>query len=173
MAEALGKAARHTCASLRSEFGPKRYTKLGPVVIHFAESIMSPLLVGLRKVRRAPALSRSALLCALFVALALGPALAQSDQSTVGVSTGDEFRRQLEDFKKTAPDLNAKIENSAKTIDELTDARKAREEIEQLRGVIAELLGRVSDNGELGKLGAKALTQFRAKLQSLAQDMRF
>jgi hypothetical protein len=35
------------------------------------------------------------------------------------------------------------------------------------------LLGRVSDNGELGKLGAKALTQFRAKLQSLAQDMRF
>jgi len=107
------------------------------------------------------------------VALALGAALAQSNQGTVGVSTGDEFRRQLEDFKQVAPDLNTKIENSAKTIDELTDARKAREEIEQLRGVIAELLGRVSDNGELGRLGAKALTQFREKLQSLSQDLRF
>src|SRR6202521_3556163 len=127
---------------------------------------MNPLRVGLRKTGRAPALSRSALVWAVFVTLALGPALAQSDPSTVGVSTGDEFRRQLEDFKKTAPDLNTKIENSAKTIDELTDARKAREEIEQLRGVIAELLGRVSDNGELGKLCAKALTPFRGKLQS-------
>ena len=134
---------------------------------------MNSLLIGLRKTGRAPALSRSALVWAVFVALALGPAFAQADQGTVGVSTGDEFRRQLEDFKKTAPDLNTKIENSAKTIDELTDVRKAREEIEQLRGVIAELLGRVSDNGELGKLVAKALTQFRAKLQSLAQDMRF
>jgi DNA repair exonuclease SbcCD ATPase subunit len=119
------------------------------------------------------ALSRSALVCAVSVALALGAALAQSNQGTVGVSTGDEFRRQLEDFKQAAPDLSTKIENSAKTIDELTDARKAREEIEQLRGVIAELLGRVSDNGELGRLGAKALTQFREKLQSLSQDVRF
>jgi DNA repair exonuclease SbcCD ATPase subunit len=134
---------------------------------------MNPLLVAQRKVGRAPALSRSALVCAVSLILALGAALAQSNQGTVGVSTGDEFRRQLEDFKQTAPDLNTKIENSAKTIDELTDARKAREEIEQLRGVIAELLGRVSDNGELGRLGAKALTQFREKLQSLSQDVRF
>src|ERR1700680_4274409 len=133
---------------------------------------MTSLLIGRRKMGRAPALSRSAHACAVFVALALGPAFAQSEQGTVGVSTGDEFRRQLEDFKKTAPDLNTKIENSAKTIDELTDARKAREEIEQLRGGIAELLGRVSDNGELGKLGDKALTQFREKLPTLSKEVR-
>jgi DNA repair exonuclease SbcCD ATPase subunit len=134
---------------------------------------MNPFLVARRKVGPMSSLSRSALVCAVSVALALGAALAQSNQGTVGVSTGDEFRRQLEDFKLAAPDLNTKIENSAKTIDELTDARKAREEIEQLRGVIAELLGRVSDNGELGRLGARALTQFREKLQSLSQDVRF
>jgi hypothetical protein len=69
----------------------------------------------------------------------------------------EEYARKVDEFKKNAPNLNKKIEDSTKTIENLDDVPKARSEIEQLRGVVAELLDRVSNNGELARLGAKAL----------------
>jgi DNA repair exonuclease SbcCD ATPase subunit len=85
----------------------------------------------------------------------------------------EEYARKVEEFTKNAPDLNKKIEDGTKAIDDLTDVPKARNEIEQLRAVVADLLGRVSDNGELARLGAKALDHARSKLKTLEQDTRF
>jgi DNA repair exonuclease SbcCD ATPase subunit len=85
----------------------------------------------------------------------------------------EEYARKVDDFKKNAPNLGKKIEDGTKTIESLDDVSKARSEIEQLRGVVADLLGRVSDNGELARLGAKALDHSRKKLQALEQENRF
>src|SRR5215510_6019058 len=85
----------------------------------------------------------------------------------------EEYARKVEEFTKNAPGLNKKIEEGTKAIESLTDAPKARSEIEQLRDVVADLLGRVSDNGDLARLGAKALEQSRNKLKALEQDTRF
>jgi chromosome segregation ATPase len=85
----------------------------------------------------------------------------------------EEYARKVEEFTKNAPNLQKKIEDGTKAIDGLADAAKARGEIEQLRGVVADLLASVSDNGELARLGAKALEQSRNKLKGLEQDTRF
>jgi len=85
----------------------------------------------------------------------------------------EEYARKVEEFTKNAPNLQKKIEEGTKSIDALADAAKARDELEQLRGVVADLLGRVSDNGELSKLGAKALDNARNKLKALEADTRF
>lgn len=85
----------------------------------------------------------------------------------------EEYARKVEEFTKNAPNLNKKIEDGTKAIDNLADVPKARSEIEQLRAVVADLLGRVSDNGELARLGAKALEHSRNKLKVLEQDTRF
>jgi DNA repair exonuclease SbcCD ATPase subunit len=85
----------------------------------------------------------------------------------------EEYARQVEQFTKSAPDLGKKIEDTTKSIDEATDAAKAREQIEQLRSVISDLLGQVSDNGAVAQLGAKALTHARKKLQALDHETRF
>ena len=85
----------------------------------------------------------------------------------------EEYARKVEEFTKHAPNLQKKIEDGTKAIDALNDAAKARVELEQLRGAVAELLGRVSDNGDLSRLGAKALDNARNKLKALEQDTRF
>ena len=85
----------------------------------------------------------------------------------------EEYARKVEEFTKNAPNLQKKIEEGTKSIDALADAAKARDELEQLRGVVADLLGRVSDNGELSKLGAKALDNARNRLKALEADTRF
>jgi chromosome segregation ATPase len=85
----------------------------------------------------------------------------------------EEYARKVEEFTKSAPELNKKIEDGAKAIDSLADAPKARSKIEQLRAAAADLLGRVSDNSELARMGAKALDRSRNKLKSLEQDNRF
>src|SRR5262249_38776738 len=113
----------------------------------------------------------------LIVLVALSPhtVVAQSgpNSDTDAFVPVEEYARKVEDFKKTAPNLGKKIEDGTKLIETLDDASKARSEIEQLRGVVADLLGRVSDNGDLGRLGAKALDHSRKKLQALEQDTRF
>jgi DNA repair exonuclease SbcCD ATPase subunit len=85
----------------------------------------------------------------------------------------EEYARKVEEFTKSAPDLTKKIEEGTKAIDGLSDAPKARDELEQLKAVVADLLARVSDNGELSRLGAKALERSRNKLRALEQDNRF
>jgi DNA repair exonuclease SbcCD ATPase subunit len=113
----------------------------------------------------------------LVLALSAGPVFAQSgsqpNTANDGFAPVEEYARKVEEFTKSAPELNKRIEESAKVIEELTDVGKARKEIEQLRAVIGELLGEVSDNSRLAQLGGKALTQARAKLQQLERESRF
>lgn len=97
------------------------------------------------------------------------PDVSKSD----AVAPVEEFSRQLDDLKKTFADLNKRIESSAKTIDNETDPVASRKEIEELRGLVSALLGSVADNGEIARLGAKALDHARAKEKSLREDTRF
>src|SRR5215212_8333588 len=53
----------------------------------------------------------------------------------------EEFSRQLDEFKRTIPELNKKIEESAGAVDRWTDVEKARKEIEELRGLVGAALG--------------------------------
>jgi len=85
----------------------------------------------------------------------------------------EEFSRQLDEFKRTIPELNKKIEESAGAVDRWTDVEKARKEIEELRGLVGAALGMVSDNGIVSQLGAKALNHARDKMRALEQETRF
>jgi DNA repair exonuclease SbcCD ATPase subunit len=123
-----------------------------------------------RGVRRAALFLPIALTAAL---LLTGPVQSEPNAGTDAFAPVEEYARKVEEFTKNAPDLNKKIEDGTRTIDDLTDVPKARNEIEQLRAVVADLLGRVSDNGELTRLGAKALDHARGKLRTLEQDTRF
>ena len=85
----------------------------------------------------------------------------------------DEFSRQLSELKRTFADLSKKFEDSAQTIDRLSDAQSARKEIEELRNDIGKLLGAVADNGTVWSLGSKALSHADEKLKSLEQETRY
>jgi DNA repair exonuclease SbcCD ATPase subunit len=122
-------------------------------------------------------------LALVFVALALvavfavsvPPARAQTEQAAPAdvITPVEEYARQVEQLKKSYPDLAKRIEDSAKTIDEVTDVDKARKEIEELRTIVGNMLGAVSDNGTVSQLGAKALAHARGKLKTLEQEQRF
>ena len=114
---------------------------------------------------------------ALFaVALALSAAAARAEDASVSggaASPVEEFSQQLEAFQKSVPDLNKSIQDSAGTIDRVTDVEKARAEIDKLRETVGTLLGAVSDNGPVSQLGVKALDHVHAKLKALSQETRF
>jgi len=93
--------------------------------------------------------------------------------STGAPSPVEEFSQQLEAFQKSVPDLNKSIQDSAGTIDSVTDVEKARAEINRLKDTVSALLGAVSDNGPVSQLGVKALDHIHNKLKALAQDNRF
>jgi DNA repair exonuclease SbcCD ATPase subunit len=101
--------------------------------------------------------------------------LAQSEPAGTGeLRTADEeFSKQLGELKKTFSDLSKKFENSAQTIDRLNSAEAARQEIEELRDAVGQLLAAVADNGTVWSLGAKALSHAEAKLKSLEQETRY
>ncbi len=82
----------------------------------------------------------------------------------------EEFSRQLDEFKRTIPELNKKMEESATAVDRWTDVDKARKEIEELRALVGAALGAVSDNGVVSQLGAKALNHAREKMRAIEQD---
>ena len=85
--------------------------------------------------------------------------LAQTEKTPQELRTADdEFSRQLSELKRTFADLSKKFEDSAQTIDRLSDAQSARKEIEELRDDIGKLLGAVADNGTVWSLGSKALS---------------
>jgi hypothetical protein len=116
---------------------------------------------------------RAALCAIATVAVLSASALAQAAKDTDAFAPVDEYARKVEEFAKTAPELNRKIEEGTKAIEGMADVPKARKELEQLRGAVADLLGRVSDDGDLARLGARALDQSRNKLKALEQDSRF
>jgi DNA repair exonuclease SbcCD ATPase subunit len=106
-------------------------------------------------------------------ALVLSGNFARAQETGNAATPVDEFSKQLEQFQKSVPDLNKKIQQSATAIDGTTDVAKARAQIDQLRGEVSTLLGAVADNGPVSQLGAKALDHIRKKLKDLAQDQRF
>src|SRR5215467_6984530 len=113
-------------------------------------------------------------LAVLALALALSsPVLAQTNGPPDAMTPVEEFSRQLDAFKKTIPELNKKIEDSAAQVDRWTDVDKARREIEDLRAIVGTALGAVSDNGAISELGNKALAHARNKLRTLEADTRF
>jgi DNA repair exonuclease SbcCD ATPase subunit len=124
---------------------------------------------------RCLALATAALTLLVAVALPVAPARAQAQQPSISdaITPVEEYARRVEQLKKSYPDLAKRIEDSAKTIDEVTEVDKARKEIEELRTIVANMLGAVSDNGTVSQLGAKALTHARGKLRQLEQEARF
>jgi chromosome segregation ATPase len=111
---------------------------------------------------------------ALFaLSLVASAGIAHAEEAAGAASPVEEFSQQLEAFQKTVPDLNKSIQDSAGTIDSVTDVQKARAEIERLKENVSTLLGAVSDNGPVSQLGAKALDHIHNKLKTLAQDSRF
>jgi len=120
----------------------------------------------------------AAALLAAMLALSANVARAQdsdteSTDAGTSVSPVDEFSNQLEQFQKSVPELNKKIQDGAATIDGTSDVAKARADIEALRDEVSTLLGAVADNGPVSQLGAKALDHIHAKLKQLSQDQRF
>src|SRR5882724_9647678 len=120
-------------------------------------------------IRRLESGRRVCLAAALLLAAALpfSAASAQTQGQPDALTPVEEFSKQLEAFKKTIPDLNKKIEDSAAQVDRWTDVEKARKEIEELRGIVSAALGAVSDNGAVSELGSKALAHARTKLRTL------
>lgn len=114
-----------------------------------------------------------ALACLLVVAMHTSAGRAQGGAEPFAPI--EEFKRRVDEFKNAAPDLQKRLEQGAKTIDSLTekDIDKARREIEELRAVVGQLLGRVSDNSELAKLGDNVLSHAREKKKLLERDARF
>lgn len=116
---------------------------------------------------------RAALCTIAAVAVLSAPSLAQVPKDAEAFAPVEDFARKVEEFAKNAPELNRKIQEGTKAIDGFADVSKARKELEQLRGAVADLLGRVSDDGDLARLGARALEQSRSKLKALEQENRF
>ena len=113
----------------------------------------------------------------LLITVTGAPCILLAQNEPVGrgeLSTADEeFSKQLGELKKTFSDLSKKFEDSAQTIDRLNSAEAARQEIEELRNHVGQLLGAVADNGAVWGLGAKALSHAEAKLKALEQETRF
>jgi DNA repair exonuclease SbcCD ATPase subunit len=139
------------------------------------EQMMTGLVFRRCGATRPFALVAAALALCAVLAMPSHPAQAQRPQPSPSdaITPVEEYARQVEQLKKNYPDLAKRIEESAKTIDEVTDVDKARKEIEELRTLVANMLGAVSDNGTVSQLGAKALSHARAKLRQLDQEARF
>ena len=134
---------------------------------------MSGPLFRRRGAMRPFALVALALFAMAGVALHPQPAHAEQAVSPDAMSPVEEYARRVEQLKKSYPELAKRIEDGAKAIDEVTDVDKARKEIEDLRTIVADMLGAVSDNGTVSQLGAKALSHARNKLRTLEQEARF
>src|ERR1700681_3110600 len=145
--------------------------KLSPIgkAVSSGERTMSKRWSRLRPLIGGPA----ALVFLLLVAAPPGAALAQAARTPDAVAPVEEFSRQLDELKKTFLDLSRRIETSAKAIDKATDPAASRKEIADLREIVSALLGAVADNGDVARLGAKALEHARAKQKSIADETRY
>jgi len=136
---------------------------------------MTRPMFGRRGETRPFALVSVALALVVVFAVSAGPVRAQAEQAVPAdvITPVEEYARQVEQLKKSYPDLAKRIEDGAKTIDEVTDVEKARKEIEELRTIVGNMLGAVSDNGTVSQLGVKALNHARGKLKTLEQEQRY
>jgi hypothetical protein len=104
--------------------------------------------------------------------LAAVPVRAQGEAKP-NTSADVQFSQQLDELKKSFGDVGRKIDESAKSIDAIKSPEEGRKSIEELRGQVAKLLDAVADNGEISKLGVKALGLAEEKLKSLERETRF
>ena len=104
--------------------------------------------------------------------LAARPVGAQTDTKQ-SQSPDVQFSQQLDELKKSFGEVGRQIDESAKSIDSIKSPEEGRKSIEELRGQVAKLLDAVADNGEISKLGAKALALAEEKLKSLDRETRF
>jgi DNA repair exonuclease SbcCD ATPase subunit len=119
-----------------------------------------------------PAPFAATMLVLALYALSPAPACAQADSKT-GATADSEFSQQLGELKKSFADVGRTIDESAKSIDTIKNPEEGRKSIEDLRDQVSTLLNAVADNGEISKLGAKALTLADEKLKSLERETRF
>src|SRR4029453_1927953 len=127
---------------------------------------------GLAMERRTGSVLRTLVLTAALALLAAMPARAQTDTKP-NASADVQFSQQLDELKKSFGDVGRKIDESAKSIDAIKSPEEGRKSIEELRGQVAKLLDAVADNGEISKLGVKALGLAEEKLKSLDRETRF
>jgi DNA repair exonuclease SbcCD ATPase subunit len=113
-----------------------------------------------------------AMLVLAVVAMTQTPARAQADAKG-GASADSEFSQQLGQLKKSFADVSRTIDESAKSIDSIQNPEQGRKSIEELRNQVSTLLNAVADNGDISKLGAKALSLADEKLKSLEREPRF
>ena len=104
--------------------------------------------------------------------LAAKPAGAQTDPKQ-NPSADVQFSQQLDELKKSFGEVGRQIDESAKSIDTIKSPEQGRKSIEELRGQVAKLLDAVADNGEISRLGVKALALAEEKLKSLDRETRF
>ena len=104
--------------------------------------------------------------------LAARPAGAQTDTKQ-NASPDVQFSQQLDELKKSFGEVGRQIDESAKSIDAIKSPEQGRKSIEDLRGQVAKLLDAVADNGEISRLGVKALALAEEKLKSLDRETRF
>jgi phage shock protein A len=102
----------------------------------------------------------------------LAPASVRA-QSDPKQSPDVQFSQQLDELKKSFADVGRQIDESAKSIDTIKSPEEGRKSIEELRGQVAKLLDAVADNGEISRLGVKALALAEEKLKSLDRETRF
>src|SRR5258706_8334874 len=131
--------------------------------------VMYLFRLGFGQLRKSLAVIVPALVLLFTVAAPNVTAFAQQDS----ITPVEEFSQQIDQLKQTFTALGKKIDDSAKAMDGLTDIATARKEIEELRNAVSTLLGAVADNGELAKIGAKALDLSREKLKAFERDTRF
>ncbi|MGY3346659.1 MULTISPECIES: hypothetical protein [unclassified Bradyrhizobium] len=77
-----------------------------------------------------------------------------------------DFRSQLGDVRKSLEGVNARIEEKAKTIKSLSKPAAAKQQVKEFQALISQPLGLVPDNGQIAKLGARALGYARAGADS-------
>ena len=108
------------------------------------------------------------------LALALIAAPVSGSAQTDGKPSADmEFSQQLDALKKSFGEVGRHIDESAKSIDAIKSPEQGRKSIEELREHVGRLLNAVADNGEISRLGAKALSQAEEKLRTLDREARF
>jgi DNA repair exonuclease SbcCD ATPase subunit len=110
----------------------------------------------------------------LIAILLAGTSLAYADGASTSPATPlNDFRSQLGDVKKSLEGVNAKIEDRAKAIETLSKPDAARQQVEELQALVSQTLSLVADNGDIAKLGVKALEYARSKQDQMRKDTKF
>lgn len=95
------------------------------------------------------------------------------EKAETPASPVDDFAKQVDALKQSLEGVNGAIEERAKALADLQDAKKLKEEIEGLRGHVAKALGSVADDSKVTELGQQALRHARAKQEQIGRDTRF